>query len=158
MQPASSTIDTAPRARALAAMLLPLALGVAACGGGGSSADTGSAASAAARTTTTVSADAGSTTTAGADAGSATTAGAETGSTVSDATTKWCSAFRSLDQDPTHVDMDSMLAIDAPRDDLAGDWDAVVTNANLIHATGAASNLTNDYNQLKTFADTYCPK
>lgn len=149
MQPASSTASGAHRARLLAAMLVPLAMGVVACGGGGSHADAGSA--------TTVG-DARTTTTVGADAGSSTTVGAETGSTVSDATTKWCSAFRRLDQDPTHVDMDSMLAIDAPRDDLEGDWDAVVTNANLIHATGDPSNLTNDYNQLKTFADTYCPK
>ena len=153
MQPATSTVSRARGARVLAAVLLPLAMGAAACssGGGHPRADAGSATRAAAGT--------GSTTTVGADpGGTTTTVGAETGSTVSDATTKWCTAFRSVDQDPTHVDMAAMLAIDAPRDDLAGAWDAVVTNANLIHATGDPSNLTNDYNQLKTFADTYCPK
>jgi len=151
MQPASSTVHRAHGARLLAVILVPAAMAVAACGGGGGgSADAGSA--------TTAGAAAQSTTTAAADAGSTTTVGAETGSTVSDATTKWCAAFRSVDQDPTHVDMDAMLKIDAPRDDLAGDWTAVVTNANLLHGSGPANNLTADYNQLKAFADTYCPK
>src|SRR5215471_1461427 len=106
MQPVSSTVWRARHARVLGAMLVPLALGVVACSSGGGHAR----------------ADAGSATTRAAHAGSTTTVGAETGGTVGDATTKWCVAFRSLDQDPASVDEISMLSVVLPQDDLEFPW------------------------------------
>jgi len=145
MQPASSTVRRAPGVRAVAAILLPLALGVAACGSGGGHARAG-----AGGTTTTVGADPGGATT--------TTAGAETASTVRDTTTKWCTAFRSVDQDPASVDEVAMVSIVPPQDELEFPWIFVVHAHNDLHTPQQDSNLTEDYNQLKTYADANCPR
>jgi hypothetical protein len=145
-------LSTVRRARAvgvLASMLLPLAIGVVACGGGDDSdsrADAGSA-------------DAGTAGTASADTGAASTVSTDTGGSgsVSDATAKWCTAFRSVDQSPATADQASMLAVAAPRDDLESAWSIIVLNHDKLHTPEQDEVMTDRYRVLKTFADTYCP-
>jgi len=155
MRPISSTDGRARAAGVAASLLLPLALAVAACGGGGSGTGRGSA-----NRADGGSAGTGSTGTVKADSGAASTVSAGSGSsgTISDATTQWCTAFRSVDQNPAKVDEVSMLSVAAPRDDLEVAWQTIVENHDKLRAPGLDADIADRYSQLKTFADTYCGK
>jgi hypothetical protein len=151
-----STSSTVSRVRAvgvLATMLVPLALGLVACGGGGGGDDGGDAGSAGAGAATTVSAD-----TAGAATDSSDSAGGDAGSSGGKNPTlaTWCEAFRSLDQDPAGADQESMLAVPAPRDDIEFAWTIVVKDHDTLHTSAQDDAVTQRYGQLKTFADSYC--